>query len=113
MHSADFAVARRTAEITREKLARHPSTIPGEPGKPYKIPSTWSLFADMYKKGGVSGINKGVNAVAIRQATNWGSRYGVARLAETLIKNARGLQAQQKLDTVDKVLASSIGGALG
>lgn len=28
----------------------------------------------MYKKGGIAGINKGVNAVAVRQCTNWGSR---------------------------------------
>jgi hypothetical protein len=28
----------------------------------------------MYRKGGIRGINKGVNAVALRQMTNWGSR---------------------------------------
>lgn len=38
------------------------------------VPSSWTVFADMYKKGGIAGINKGVNAVALRQMTNWGSR---------------------------------------
>jgi hypothetical protein len=33
------------------------------------------VFADLYRKGGIAGINKGVNAVALRQMTNWGSRY--------------------------------------
>lgn len=34
----------------------------------------FKLFMDMYNKGGIRGINKGVNAVALRQMTNWGSR---------------------------------------
>ena len=40
-----------------------------------KPASTWVVFADIYRKEGLAGINKGVNAVALRQATNWGSRY--------------------------------------
>lgn len=33
----------------------------------------------MYKKDGIRGINKGVNAVALRQMTNWGSRCALFR----------------------------------
>jgi hypothetical protein len=64
----------KTAEVTRAKVSRLPSTIPGQPGAVVPIPSTWSVFANMYRQGGISGINKGVNAVALRQMTNWGSR---------------------------------------
>lgn len=59
----------KTAEITRSKQA----------ATGIKPPSTWVVFANIYKKEGLAGINKGVNAVAVRQATNWGSRY-VCRL---------------------------------
>lgn len=55
----------KTAEITRHKQA----------ASGVKPPSTWALFADIYRREGLKGINKGVNAVAVRQCTNWGSRY--------------------------------------
>ena len=54
----------KTAEITRHKQA----------AAGIKPPSTMALFADIYRKEGIAGINKGVNAVAVRQCTNWGSR---------------------------------------
>jgi hypothetical protein len=38
---------------------------------------------------GIRGINRGVNAVAIRQTTNWGSRFGLSRLAESAIPSLR------------------------
>ena len=62
----------KTAEITRHKQA----------AAGMKPPSTWALFAEILRKEGIRGVNKGVNAVAIRQCTNWGSRIGFARLAE-------------------------------
>lgn len=93
----------KTAEITRTKIASS-----GE-----KPPSTWKVFGDMYKKGGIAGINKGVNAVAVRQCTNWGSRMGFARLAEQTIRKSKGLQEGDKLGALDRVMASTIGGALG
>lgn len=37
---------------------------------------------------------------------------GFARLTETAIRNVRGKGEQDKLGAVDKILASSIGGAL-
>lgn len=55
----------KTAEITRHKTA----------AAGVKPPSTWALFAEIYRKEGLAGVNKGVNAVAVRQCTNWGSRY--------------------------------------
>ncbi|KAK4701888.1 hypothetical protein P7C70_g4334, partial [Phenoliferia sp. Uapishka_3] len=73
----------------------------------------WKLFGDMYKAGGIAGINKGVNAVAVRQCTNWGSRMGIARLAEQAIRKSKGIQEGEKLSTMDRITASTIGGALG
>jgi hypothetical protein len=59
----------KTAEITRSKTA----------ATGVKPPSTWAVFADIYRREGIAGVNKGVNAVALRQCTNWGSRYDLVR----------------------------------
>ncbi|KAF8213186.1 mitochondrial carrier [Mycena galopus ATCC 62051] len=75
-----FTTCMKTAEITRQKTA----------AAGVKPPSTWALFMDIYRKEGIAGVNKGVNAVAVRQCTNWGSRMGFARLAETGIRRAKG-----------------------
>lgn len=55
----------KTVEITRHKVA----------ASGVKPPSTWAVFGEIYKKEGLAGVNKGVNAVAVRQCTNWGARY--------------------------------------
>ncbi len=55
----------KTVEITRHKTA----------ATGVKPPSTWAVFGDIYRREGLAGVNKGVNAVAVRQCTNWGSRY--------------------------------------
>lgn len=55
----------KTVEITRHKQS----------ATGVKPASTLAVFADIYKREGIAGINKGVNAVAIRQCTNWGSRF--------------------------------------
>lgn len=55
----------KTADITRQKTV----------ASGVKPLSTWALFFDIYRREGIMGINKGVNAVALRQMTNWGSRY--------------------------------------
>ena len=60
-----FTTCMKTVEITRSKQA----ATGAQPA------STWAVFADIYRREGIAGINKGVNAVALRQATNWGSRY--------------------------------------
>lgn len=60
-----FTTCMKTVEITRAKTA----------ATGVKPPSTWAVFADIYRKEGLAGVNKGVNAVAVRQCTNWGSRF--------------------------------------
>ncbi|KAF9270077.1 putative YHM2-protein of the mitochondrial carrier family [Marasmius fiardii PR-910] len=97
-----FTTCMKTAEITRQKTA----------ASGVKPPSTWALFMEIYRKEGIAGVNKGVNAVAVRQCTNWGSRMGFARLAESTIRKIRGKTESQNLSAMDKILASSIGGAL-
>jgi hypothetical protein len=92
----------KTVEITRHKQAASGA----QPA------STWAVFADIYRREGIRGINKGVNAVAVRQCTNWGSRMGFARLAESLIRNVQGKGKDDKLGAVEKIAASSLGGAL-
>jgi len=67
--SSGFCTCMKTAEITRHKQA----------ATGIKPPSTWAVFADIYRREGIRGINKGVNAVAVRQCTNWGSRYVVIK----------------------------------
>ena len=67
---------------------------------------------DIYRKEGIRGINKGVNAVAIRQTTNWGSRFGLSRLAESGIRSVTGKEEGQKLGSLEKILASGLGGGL-
>jgi len=97
-----FTTCMKTAEITRAKSA----------STGVKPPSTWAVFADIYRREGIAGVNKGVNAVAVRQCTNWGSRMGFARLAEDTIRKVRGKGETENLGAIDKILASSIGGAL-
>ncbi|PFH54795.1 hypothetical protein AMATHDRAFT_52717 [Amanita thiersii Skay4041] len=97
-----FTTCMKTAEITRQKTA----------AAGVKPPSTWAVFADIYRREGIAGVNKGVNAVAVRQCTNWGSRMGFARLAETMIRKVKGKKEEDSLSALDKIFASSIGGAL-
>lgn len=93
----------KTAEITRHKQAAAGVTPP----------STWAVFADIYRREGIRGINKGVHAVALRQCTNWGSRMGFAQLAETPVRAMSGKSESEKLGPLERILCSSIGGALG
>lgn len=93
----------KTVEITRSKA----SATGG------KVPGTWEVFREIYRKEGIRGINKGVNAVAIRQMTNWGSRFGLARLAEEGIRKVTGkTDKDQKLNIWEKIAASTVGGGL-
>ncbi|KZS95955.1 mitochondrial carrier [Sistotremastrum niveocremeum HHB9708] len=98
-----FTTCMKTVEITRHKQA----------SAGVKPQSTWAVFADIYRREGIRGINKGVNAVAVRQCTNWGSRMGFARLAESWIRSARGKKEGEQLAAMDKIISSTIeGGAL-
>ncbi|KAJ5105111.1 hypothetical protein NUU61_002458 [Penicillium alfredii] len=97
-----FCTCMKTVEITKHKMA----------AQGVKPPSTFATFMDIYRKEGIRGINRGVNAVAIRQTTNWGSRFGLSRLAETAIRKVTNKDDSQKLSAIEKVLASSLGGGL-
>lgn len=97
-----FCTCMKTVEITRAKQA----VLAGAQQ------TSWQVFRDIFRREGIRGINKGVNAVAIRQMTNWGSRFGFLRLAEDRIKSVTGKGADDKLNTVEKIAASTIGGGL-
>jgi hypothetical protein len=66
----------------------------------------------IWRAEGIRGINKGVNAVAIRQVTNWGSRFGLSRVAESGIRRVTGKGDGEGLSVGEKILASGIGGGL-
>ncbi|GAA5805041.1 mitochondrial carrier domain-containing protein [Helicostylum pulchrum] len=96
-----FCTFMKTVEVTRHKSAVKEST--------FKIAN------DIFKKEGIAGINKGVNAVALRQCTNWASRFGITRFAqESIIKNRYGdaPDAHLRATALDKAMASILGGAL-
>ncbi len=97
-----FCTCMKTVEITKHKVA----------ATGVKPPSTFGTFMDIYRKEGIRGINRGVNAVAIRQTTNWGSRFGLSRLAESGIRNATGKEDGEKMGAFEKILASGLGGGL-
>lgn len=92
-----FCTFMKTVEVTRNKQAGASM-------------STYQVARDVLKREGIAGLNKGVTAVAVRQMTNWGSRFGIARVTETLI---RGKDRDRKLTVYEKLLASAVGGALG
>lgn len=98
-----FCTCMKTVEITRHKQAAAPGVVPQ---------TSFQVFKDIYKKEGIRGINKGVNAVAIRQMTNWGSRFGFSRLAEEGIRKLTGKGQDQKLSAVEKIASSVVGGGL-
>lgn len=102
-----FCTCMKTVEITRNK-----SIDASSAGGTVKIPSTFDVFRDIYRKEGLRGINKGVNAVAIRQCTNWGSRFGFARLSEAGLRRITGKSADAPLNFAEKIAASVVGGAL-
>lgn len=97
-----FCTCMKTVEITKHKVA----------ATGVKPPGTIATFMDIYRKEGIAGINKGVNAVAVRQVTNWGSRFGLSRVGENLIRSATGKGEGDKLSVSEKIGASAFGGGL-
>lgn len=97
-----FCTCMKTVEITKRKSAAAGQAAQG----------TFATFLEIYRREGIRGINKGVNAVAIRQMTNWGSRFGLSRLAEQGIRKVSGKSEHEKLGAWEKILASSLGGGL-
>jgi hypothetical protein len=97
-----FCTCMKTVEITQHKVAASGAKVPG----------TWETFMGIYRREGIRGINKGVNAVAIRQMTNWGSRFGLSRLAEQGIRKVRNKENGEQLTAIEKILSSAVGGGL-
>ncbi|KAI9657046.1 MAG: Mitochondrial DNA replication protein yhm2 [Bathelium mastoideum] len=97
-----FCTCMKTVEITKHKAAASGAKVPG----------TMATFMDIYRREGIAGINKGVNAVAVRQVTNWGSRFGLSRMVEGPIRTFSGKSSNEKLSVGEKILASAVGGGL-
>jgi hypothetical protein len=97
-----FCTCMKTAETTRLKQ--------GATG--LKPPGALVSFLTMLQTDELRGINKGVNAVAIRQVTNWGSRFGFSRLVEDTIRSVTEKGREEKLGVAEKMLASGVGSAL-
>lgn len=93
-----FCTFMKTVEVTRHKQAGAARQ------------TTISVAYDVFKREGIRGLNRGVSAVAVRQMTNWGSRFGISRITEMLM---RGEEKTRKLSVPEKLMASVIGGALG
>lgn len=70
------------------------------------------VFVQILREKGIRGVYKGVNAVALRQITGWSSRIGISRFAEEIIRGITGKSKEDKLRFGERILASTIGGAL-
>ncbi|KAJ1881343.1 hypothetical protein H4R99_003215 [Coemansia sp. RSA 1722] len=91
-----FCTFMKTVEVTRHKSAD--ASV-----------STWRIAYDVFQREGIRGLNRGVSAVALRQMTNWGSRFGISRVTESIF---RGKDATRKLSNSERLASSAIGGAL-
>ena len=95
-----FCTFMKTVEVTRHKQAGVQT-------------STWTIARDIFQREGIRGINKGVNAVALRQMTNWGSRLGISRITEATLAGMRPPDERNKpLSVSERLFASVVGGAL-
>ncbi|KAJ3126761.1 Mitochondrial DNA replication protein yhm2 [Nowakowskiella sp. JEL0407] len=95
-----FCTFMKTVEVTRHKTEGAHKT-------------TFQVAAEIFKREGIVGMNKGVSAVALRQMTNWGSRLGISRITESTIHSFLPESERNKpLPTGYKLLSSVIGGAL-
>lgn len=100
----------KTIEVTRAKSASAGVRVPG----------TMETFRALVGEKGLRGVYRGVNAVALRQITGWSSRIGISRIAEGQIRSLRrgggeeaaSSSSSEKLSFGEKILASTIGGAL-
>ncbi|KAL4764710.1 mitochondrial DNA replication protein [Aspergillus foveolatus] len=92
----------KTVEVTRTKFSE----------QAIKPPGSLEVFFQILREKGIRGVNKGVNAVALRQVTGWSSRIGISRFAEESIRSVTGKAKDEKLRLGEKILASTIGGAL-
>ncbi|OHW92550.1 mitochondrial DNA replication protein [Colletotrichum incanum] len=92
----------KTVEVSRQRAPLSAGRTPG----------TMETFLQILRTKGIRGVNRGVNAVAVRQITGWSSRIGISRVAEGQIRSLRGKPATEKLAPAEKICASVVGGAL-
>lgn len=100
-----FCTLMKTVEITRSK------TVSTTSGTTDNV-STLEIAKRIIQKDGILAMNRGVSAVALRQMTNWGSRFGFSKLTEEILKSFDN-SAAEDLSTVKKLSSSIIGGTLG
>jgi hypothetical protein len=92
----------KTVEVTRTKIGAQGAKVPG----------TMETFFQILREKGIRDVNKGVHAVALRQVSGWSSRIGISRFAEQSIRSINGKLTNEKINFGEKILASTIGGAL-
>ncbi|KAL4914960.1 mitochondrial carrier domain-containing protein [Aspergillus aurantiobrunneus] len=92
----------KSVEVTRSKVT----------GQAIKPPGPLEVFLQILREKSIRGVNKGVNAVALRQVTGWSSRIGISRFAEDSIRSVTGKRRDDKLSFGEKILASTVGGVL-
>lgn len=51
---------------------------------------TMETIFQIFREKGIRGVNKGVNAVALRQVTSWLLRIGISRFVEETIRSMSG-----------------------
>ena len=75
--------------------------------------STIKLALNVIKLQGILGMYKGVHALALRQMTNWGSRFGISRATESAIEPFfEKPKAGERPPVLLKVISSTVGGTL-
>ena len=92
-----FCTFMKTVEMTRSKVGNAAEQ------------SSVAIAREIFRREGIKGMYKGVNAVAMRQATNWGSRFGFSRLVESVF---RGNDKSKTLSKAERLASSAIGGGL-
>ena len=70
------------------------------------------VFFEILREEGIRSVYKGVNAVALRQITGWSSRMGISRFAKESIRGITRKPKEERSRFGEKILASTIGGAL-
>lgn len=106
-----FCTLMKTVEVTRAKAGGigAPSLSTSGAAAVKGVPSTVDVAKGILRKEGIVGMYRGVNALALRQFTNWGSRFGISRGTEQLLK---GDDASRKLTPYERLGAAAVGGTL-
>ena len=104
-----FCTLMKTVEVTRSKSMVVSVDGAAATASPHIQKTTLQVAADIIRREGIAGMYRGVNALAMRQFTNWGSRFGISRAAEDML---RGGDARKKLSTVERLSAAAVGGSL-